>query len=84
MLCLRLAPCDGSREGYSWPATGHPKKLLIAEGIPIGHHADRVADFGEADVAPVSPQPFHRESQMATGPEEIPEDATSVEGFSRG
>jgi hypothetical protein len=33
--------------------------MLIAERIPICHRDDRVADFGEADVAPVFPQPFY-------------------------
>jgi hypothetical protein len=36
-----------------------PKKMLIAERIPICHHDEGMADFGEADVAPVLPQPFY-------------------------
>jgi hypothetical protein len=33
--------------------------MLIAERIPICHHDDSVADFGEADVAPVFPLPLY-------------------------
>src|SRR4051794_16333548 len=39
--------------------TSMPKKMPIAERVPICHHDDSVADFGEADVAPVLPQPLY-------------------------
>ena len=42
LLCLRLASCDESRGRPPPVLTGHPKKLLIAEGIPSSVITPRV------------------------------------------